>query len=125
MQDQAEHWGFLAAADGMLDACLRQILTEPNITVPRGKDPGAWLQERHAVLAEMAPEALNGAVLRREPAWQVGSLIQLCRERLIRQFNVRVDEGRLTLMIDPLAPGRVVQIGVASEGRPAAAPRLN
>jgi hypothetical protein len=112
--------GWLANADQRLEDGLKHILSEPDIPVPAGvQGIQGWLQRRTAELYRLQqenPKAHREVIDSRGELWQVAFLQELGARGLLRNFVLRLDSDSVSVMVEPLFPGRLLQLKLRGVG---------
>lgn len=117
MQQASLSW--MAEADIRLNESLKQVLSEPNVPVPDVPDIKDWVMKRTAELNnlhETDPVAHQAVIDKKEPLWQVAFLQDLGKKGLLRNFILRLDSDSISVMVEPIFPGRFLQLKLEGRG---------
>ena len=104
---------WMAEADSRLNERLKPILSEPNIPVPDVPDVRQHIVDRTAELNKLQakdPLAHQAVIDNKEFLWQVAYLQNLGKEGLLRNFLLRLDSDSISVMVEPIFPGRFLQL---------------
>jgi hypothetical protein len=112
--------GWMANADQRLENSLKHILSEPDIVVPSCiSNRETWLRKRTAELYRLQqenPQAHRAVIDSRGELWQVAFLQELGAKGLLRNFILRLDSDNVSVMVEPLFPGRLLQLKLRGVG---------
>ena len=110
----------LAEADLSLDIGLKHILKNPHVVIPKGvSDPQVYIAKRTAELYDLQqkdPVSHQAVIDSKGELWQVAYLQLLGKEGKLRNFLLRLDSDRISVMVEPLFPGRLIQFKVTGDG---------
>lgn len=109
-----DQMGFWAGADSLLQVHLSG-LSGSDIHMPECASPKQWVQDTLTAIAALSAARLEEYARGMQPLWQAARLHQLLSEKLIADFQIFIDDAasdKLTFIVRPLAPGRVVQFPV-------------
>lgn len=113
MENPDDAMARLVAVDRYLDAELKYVLSDPNITMPsKCTDVQEYLQETYTRFSGMKELELDKVVRDHEPCWQIASMFRLAKSNLIENFSVNINSNKLSITVRPHNPARFIQFDI-------------
>ncbi len=95
---------FLLHSQEYLDTSLKYIRGDSNIQIPENEPAVDWFGDKSREFETKSDDELESFVQSRGELWQIAELHRLARSGIITNFGLKMEEGRLIVIIEPKNP---------------------